>query len=74
MRVGFHPEFAGTNYWFDYHFWYRTDSGEWVNKHGYNSYSQRLGTDLPTNDASIGWNCNVSQYYNSNLVYYRITE
>ena len=59
---------------YDYHFGYRTDSGEWVNKHGYNSYSQRLGTDLPTNDNSKGWDCNVAQYYNSNLVYYRITE
>ena len=74
MRVGLHPEFSYTDLWFDYHFWYRCDSGEWMNKHGFDSPSEELGTDLPTNNNSIGWNCMITHYYDSRLEYYRITE
>ena len=74
MRVGFHPEFAGTFYLYDYHFWYRTDYGEWVNKHGYYSISQKLGEDVPSDNSSTGWSLIIPSYYNSDLVYYRITE
>ena len=73
----FHPDL----FWmyqlsFDYHFWYQTDNGQWTNKHGYNSFSQLLDYDIPTNNSSSGWkiNPNLSQYYDSDLLYYRITE
>ena len=85
MRCGFHIVDGVAIY--DYHFWYRTDTGEWANKHGYNSPSEALGTDLPTTANSIGWalsgytiiNGVVYQYeypnfYDSTIVYYRITE
>ncbi len=75
MRVGYQPSLNSVlNTTFDYHFWYRTDEGEWVNKHGYNSVSQQLGEDLPTDDDSIGWELIIPTYYDSDLVYYRITE
>ena len=76
MRVGWHPELPRATW--DYHFWYRTNTGEWVNKHGWESCSQQLGTDLPTDDGSIGWRIGDATiyhyYYDSDLVYYRVTE
>ena len=76
MRAGVYPNHPVRNCRADYHFWYRTNTGEWVNKHGYGSYSEKLGDDLPTDDDSIGWNLHSSLpgYYDSDLVYYRITE
>ncbi|MBQ8388029.1 MAG: hypothetical protein IJX46_03805, partial [Clostridia bacterium] len=78
MRVGYHPEYYdpftfSTN--FDYHFWYRTSEGEWVNKHGFGSASEPLGDDLPTDNGSLGWHCGQDKpyYYDSDLIYYRIT-
>ena len=57
----------------DVHFWYRTNTGEWVNKHGINSESEKLTSDLPTDDYSAGWVFDDYYYYDSDLVYYRIT-
>lgn len=72
MRVGYHEDCVQP---YDYHFWYRTDTGEWVNKHGYNSFSEKLGSDLPTNNDSVGWSLgDYENYYDSDLIYYRITE
>ena len=81
MRVGYHDieydEDSPSNNdrcLHDYHFWYRTNTGEWVNKHGYESYSQALGNDLPTDNDSLGWYwSDVPEYYDSDLIYYRIT-
>lgn len=60
----------------DYHFWYRTDSGEWSNKHGFmGTGSQSLGTDVPTDNYSVGWKLSSNaQFYNSDIIYYVITE
>lgn len=70
MRVGW----RSMSDW-DYHYWYRTNTGEWVNKHGWKSCSQQLGTDVPTDNNSDGWVCDSKrQYYDSDLVYYRLTE
>jgi len=60
----------------DYHFWYRTNTGEWVNKHGFRtgSGSEKLGSDLPTSISSIGWNLDtITSFYNSDIIYYVIT-
>ncbi len=60
---------------YDYHFWYRDNTGQWTNKHGTDGTpSQPLGTDIPTTNNSPGWACGIDNYYNSNIVYYRITE
>ncbi len=57
----------------DYHFWYRDNTGQWANKHGKNSTSEPLGYQQPTDDSSQGWKLYGYQYYDSNIVYYRIT-
>ena len=61
----------------DYHSWYRTNTGEWANKHGYLSGtpSVPLGTDIPTTQNSSGWSLGeISCFYNSDIIYYIITE
>jgi len=60
----------------DYHFWYRTDEGKWVNKHSNDgSGSEELGNDLPSDETSIGWDWGDFQgFYDSDLIYYVITE
>ena len=60
----------------DYHFWYRTDTGEWANKHGsQGTGSELLGDDLPTDNDSIGWYIgSFPQFYNSDIIYYVLTE
>lgn len=59
----------------DYHFWYRTDTGEWSNKHRHDyTGSEPLGDDLPTDDDSIGWQMNATLYYDSDIIYYVMTE
>lgn len=71
FRVGAH---GGQN--FDYHFWYRTNTGEWANKHGFwGTGSEQLGDDVPTDDHSVGWKCGTtSYYYDSDIIYYVITQ
>ena len=68
--------------------WYRTSSGEWTNKHGPgdDSFIQKLGNDIPTDNNSKGWwpaakqNENdldddlKYQFYDSDIIYYVITE
>ena len=60
----------------DCHFWYRTDTGEWANKHGsHGTGSEFLGDDLPTNDDSPGWTKDTAdQFYDSDIIYYVITD
>jgi hypothetical protein len=61
----------------DYHFWYRTNTGKWANKHGYRSGSgsELLGEDLPSDDDSPGWRAGgTAQFYDSDIIYYIITE
>lgn len=60
---------------YDYHFWYRDNTGRWNNKHGFGgTNSETLGYVLPTDNISDGWELYGIQYYNSGIVYYRITE
>lgn len=68
FRVGKH----GTAW--DYHFWYRTDTGKWANKHGWlnGSGSELLG-DMPSDDASPGWAAGVYEFYDSDIIYYVVT-
>ena len=56
-----------------YHFWYRTNTGEWATKHGAIE-SQLLGSDLPTDDNSPGWEVSSITSYNSDIIYYVLTE
>ena len=58
----------------DYHFWYRTNTGEWAHKAGAIE-SQLLGNDIPTNNNSIGWSLDgITQFYDSDIIYYVLTE
>ena len=71
FRVG---KYSG---YMDYHFWYRTDSGEWANKHGFQngSPSEPLGSDIPTTPNSNGWKLgDINNFYNSDIIYYIISE
>lgn len=68
FRVGFYDRNDK-----DYHFWYRTNEGYWSNKHGTGGPSEPLA-DLPTNNNSNGWKLFGSQYYNSDVIYYVLTE
>lgn len=69
MRVGY------VNDRFDYHFWYRTNNGQWSNKHGTAGDSQLLpSSDTPTTNSSDGWKLyGYSPFYSSSLIYYRVT-
>lgn len=78
MRIGYKSYydldygFAWADY--DYHYWYRTNTGEWANKHG-QKRSESLGNDMPTTDSSSGWALgDFSQFYNSPIRYYRVSE
>lgn len=70
FRVGLHSCIA------DYHFWYRTNTGKWANKHGYkNGSGSELLDDLPSDDDSSGWALgDWNQFYDSDIIYYVITE
>jgi len=75
FRIGW-GYFVYYGYVVDFHLWYRTDTGEWANKHG-NDYtgSELLGDDLPT-DTSVGWSIDgsMTQFYDSDIIYYVLTE
>ena len=77
MRVGVHKYVDSGSY--DYHFWYRTSTGKWYNKHGteasepvkYTYSSVKQVIDPSTTDIVDGWaKGSVEQYYNSKTVYY----
>ena len=78
MRVGLHT--VGTGKKYDYHFWYRTNTWCWANKHGKAGASELLPiSDLPTTDSSSGWAIPYpdgifSEFYDSDIIYYIITE
>jgi len=73
MRVGYVND--NTRNVFDYHFWYRTNNGQWSNKHGRAGYSELLpSSDTPSTNSSAGWKLyNYSPFYSSSLIYYRVT-
>lgn len=74
MRVGKRND-APDAYKFDYHFWYRTDTGPWANKHGGYSSVKLPASDLPTTNSSSGWTLSsYDKYYNSSIVYYVLSE
>lgn len=69
FRVGVGNEGA------DYHFWYRTDTGQWANKHGSSGAGSELLNDLPGDDDSPGWQLDSNiGFYNSDIIYYVLTE
>ncbi|MBO4868814.1 MAG: DNRLRE domain-containing protein [Clostridia bacterium] len=75
MRVGIKYNYYGFYYVQDYHFWYRTASGRWANKHGSEPSIQLPTNDLPTNNSSSGWSIDngQSQFYTSDIYYYRVS-
>ena len=59
---------------YDYHFWYRTYSGRWANKHG-DANSEFLYNDTPSMNSSSGWVYGgYSPFYTSDVYYYKITQ
>lgn len=60
---------------FDYHFWYRTDTGRWAHKNGLNDSKLLDADDHPTNDSSPGWaRSRKSPFYDSDIRYYRVSQ
>ena len=60
---------------FDYHFWYRTDTGRWAHKNGLNDSKLLDAGDHPTNDSSPGWaRSGKSPFYDSDIRYYRVSQ
>lgn len=74
MRIRWVP--VGSRVSYDYHFWYRTNTGVWANKHGLKPSVLLPPTDQPTTDSSSGWYYGdvVPRYYTSDLVYYVLTK
>ncbi len=59
---------------YDYHFWYRTNTGKWANKHG-GTDSELLGNDTPETNTSSGWKLyDQSPFYDSTIRYYRVSQ
>jgi len=67
MRIGKHKDIWGIQR-FDFHYWYRTDVGQWAHKRG-ETASQHLaaGTTPLNNQLSAH---GISDFYNSGAVYY----
>ena len=62
------------NWKFDYHFWYRTDTGRWAHKSGSHPSVLLSTSDHPSNDSSPGWVLDgVSPFYDSVTRYYRVS-
>ncbi len=60
---------------FDLHFWYRTNTGIWAHKqNGLDSEKLEGNDGIPYNNASKGWEFAGNPYYNSSVVYYKITQ
>ena len=79
MRAGRQFVYNSTkqrNEWqFDYHFWYRTDTGRWAHKNGMNDSKLLDAGDHPTNDSSPGWaRSGKSPFYDSDIRYYRVSQ
>jgi hypothetical protein len=73
MRVG--KKIIGGIMVYDYHYWYRTDNGLWANKHGSQSSVLLPVSDTPSTNSSSGWALGgYSPFYDSSIVYYRVTE
>ena len=71
IRVGILTTSTGLKH--DYHVWYRTNTGEWAHKEA--AYAaETLGSDLPTNDDSEGWRNVIGMVYDSDPVYYILSE
>lgn len=69
FRVGIYSNYM------DFHFWYRTDRGLWANKHGWQGSGSELLYDDPTDNQSSGWALGpINEFYNSDVIYYVITE
>ena len=78
MRTGkqfvYNPNKKINNWKFDYHFWYRTDTGRWAHKSGSHPSVLLATSDHPSNDSSPGWVLDgVSPFYDSVTRYYRVS-
>ena len=78
MRTGkqfvYNPNKRINNWKFDYHFWYRTDTGRWAHKSGSHPSVLLATSDHPSNDSSPGWVLDgVSPFYDSVTRYYRVS-
>lgn len=86
MRVGVRQFEGDLGYQRDYHFWYRTNTGNWAHKQGDNHSELLPITDLPTSTNTTGWDTvfdkiinnnhyyvECPHFYDSELVYYILT-
>lgn len=72
MRIGKHNDYVQP---YDYHYWYRTNNGPWANKHGEQGSALLPASDVPLTNSSSGWTLgNYKYYYNSDIIYYVLTE
>lgn len=73
-RDPFNPSSVYYKWSFDYHFWYRTDTGRWAHKKGWNNSALLDTSDRPANDSSPGWvHDGYSPFYDSDIRYYRVS-
>lgn len=60
---------------YDYHYWYRANTGDWYNKHGYKEASEKVSGNVvnpSTANTSDGWKLGGKYYYTSSTVYYAV--
>ncbi len=79
MRIGkkqdLHVKETLPRWIFDYHFWYRTDTGKWAHKNGDKPSVLLDASDRPANDSSPGWaRSGKSPFYDSDIRYYRVSQ
>ena len=73
-RDATNPQSVYYKWSFDYHFWYRTDTGRWAHKKGLNNSALLDTSDRPANDSSPGWvHDGFSPFYDSDIRYYRVS-
>ena len=73
-RDATNPQSVYYKWSFDYHFWYRTDTGRWAHKKGLNNSALLDTSDRPANDSSPGWvHDGYSPFYDSDIRYYRVS-
>ena len=73
-RDATNPQSVYYKWSFDYHFWYRTDTGRWAHKKDLNNSALLDTSDRPANDSSPGWvHDGFSPFYDSDIRYYRVS-
>ncbi|MFA5676072.1 MAG: DNRLRE domain-containing protein [Christensenellales bacterium] len=82
LRIGYKDDGDGIvdidnlyNDYYDFHWWYQTNTGQWAEKPGQTPSHLVSGTSGSTNPYYVSWPCfGYSSFYNSICKYYEIAE